>query len=197
MSAGTEASALSAAGVRAVPAPPGPAWVGTLLFVAAETMVFAGLVFAALVHRLWSPVWPPTGEPRLPLALALLNTSVLLASGITMRRAVAAARAGSAAARAWLGATTALGALFLAGQGGEWARLLADGFTARGPYAGFFYALVGLHAAHVLGGVVWLAGATLAARRRPPAAALLEAGALYWSFVVGVWLALFLLIHAG
>jgi heme/copper-type cytochrome/quinol oxidase subunit 3 len=180
------------AGVRALgaPGPPSAAWVATLLFVGAETMLFGGLAFAFLVYRSWSPVWPPLGEPRLPLAVTAGNTLVLVASAPVLWRAVGRAR------RAGLALTAALGTVFLAVQGGEWARMIAWGLTAgSGPYGGFVYVLLGVHALHVAAAVLGLA---VLATRRMPRPAVLEAWGLYWTFVVGVWaLLLFPVVYLG
>ena len=60
------------------------------LFIATEVMFFAGLVSAFLVLRAEALVWPPPGQPRLPLGVTGLNTVLLVASGWTVQRALAA-----------------------------------------------------------------------------------------------------------
>ena len=186
----------AAASTRQAGLPPA-AWVATLFFIAAETMVFAGLLFFFLAYRLWSPVWPPLGEPRLPLGVTVMNTAILLVSGFAMRHAVRLARAGAGpAARRALVTTAALGWAFLAVQGSEWVRLLHWGLTAVGsPYGGIVYALLGGHGVHVLAAVVWLLAVTPAGRRPLPPAHRLEACALYWYFVCALWLAIFALVY--
>jgi heme/copper-type cytochrome/quinol oxidase subunit 3 len=176
---------------------PSAAWVGTLFFIAAETMVFAGLLYFFLAYRLWSPVWPPFGEPRLALAVTLVNTAVLVASGILMRRGVGLVRGGvEPAARRALVATTALGSAFLIVQGSEWVRLVRWGLTASAsPYGGIVYALIGAHGLHVMAAVVWLVALVPAGRRPLPAMARLEACALYWYFVCGLWLVIFPVVY--
>ncbi|HEX5030367.1 MAG TPA: cytochrome c oxidase subunit 3, partial [Candidatus Eisenbacteria bacterium] len=95
--------------------------VGMLLFLFTETMVFAGLVSAFLVLQGRAPVWPPPGQPRLPVMATGINTIVLLASGWTMLRAVTASRRVEGGVATWLAATAGLGLAFLLGQGLEWA----------------------------------------------------------------------------
>ena len=108
-----------------------------------------------------------------------------------------AARHGS---RSWLVATIALGAVFLAGQGSEYARLLASGIgPGRELFGTTFFTLTGLHGVHVLGGLVALF-ALLAAhiRRRSglrPVA--FEAVGLYWHFVDAVWVVVFSVVYLG
>src|SRR3990172_8513555 len=68
--------------------------VGMLIFLGAETMLFAGFVTAYLVFRLGAPVWPPPLQPRLPVGVTAVSTAVLLLSGYTMWRALRAGPAG-------------------------------------------------------------------------------------------------------
>ncbi|OGL00175.1 MAG: hypothetical protein A3E31_10620 [Candidatus Rokubacteria bacterium RIFCSPHIGHO2_12_FULL_73_22] len=183
----------TAAGARALP----PAWVGMLFFVAAETMLFGGLLFAFVLFRLWSPVWPPLGEPRLPLGVTAVNTLVLLASAVTLGRARRHARAGAGPrARRALALTAALGWTFVAVQGSEWVGLAQWGVTAAsGPYGGLVFALIGAHGVHVLGAVVWLLVDAVGGAAAAPPPARLGAGALYWYFVCALWLAIFAAVY--
>ncbi|MBI2015760.1 MAG: cytochrome c oxidase subunit 3 [Candidatus Rokubacteria bacterium] len=184
---------------RPLPALPSPAWVGMLFFVGAEAMLFGGLLIAFLIFRLGSPVWPPLGEPRLPLGVTLANTAILVASGVVMRRAVARARAGAGAeARRALATTAALGVTFLTVQGSEWVRLVRWGLTATSsPYGGIVYALLAAHGVHVLAAVAWLVAVAVPGRRPPPPARRLEACALYWSFVCILWVAIVAVVYLG
>jgi heme/copper-type cytochrome/quinol oxidase subunit 3 len=134
------------------------AMLGTIFFIGAEIMFFAGLVSAFWVLRLGTAVWPPPLQPRLPVGLTAVNTAVLIASSIAVVAAFRALRRGErrAAARG-LGLAAGLGGLFLAIQGYEWARLVHFGLTvSSGAYGGAFYTLIGAHALHVLGALVWL-----------------------------------------
>jgi heme/copper-type cytochrome/quinol oxidase subunit 3 len=170
------------------------------VFLATETMLFAGLISAFLVLRAGAGAWPPPGQPRLPVAVTALNTAILLLSGYTMARAAAASRArrGPETTR-WAAATTALGATFLLVQGVEWARLVQHGLRASsGPYGATFYTLVGCHGLHVVAAVATLAGLLAwlprerdAERRRRR----LEACRLYWLFVVAIWPLLYVLVY--
>ena len=54
---------------------------GMLLFVMAEAMLFAGMISAFTIVRSGALVWPPPGQPRLPIEATAFNTLVLLASG--------------------------------------------------------------------------------------------------------------------
>jgi len=188
--------------------PPATVWqppvsnaqLGVVIFIAFETMIFAGLVSAYWVLRSGSLAWPPPDLPRLPLAVTWVNTVMLTFSAFTMSRAVAAARADSTAGlRSALVATAVLGTGFLAVQGTEWVRLIHQGLTlSSGSYGSIFYTLIGLHAAHVVGAVVWLL-AVLAIARRGRYSTADHAGvticATYWYFVCALWVVLFGIVY--
>lgn len=165
-----------------------------------ELMLFAGLIGMYLVVRLSAATWPPADQPRLPLLVTTLNTLVLFGSLVPMTGALRAIRRDDHETTARdLRVTTAIGTLFLAIQGVEWARLVGHGLTlASSLYGGAFYVLIGCHALHVLTAVAWLGiVATLASRRRFTAGshAGLEMCAIYWYFVSGLWAILFPLVY--
>jgi cytochrome c oxidase subunit III len=173
---------------------------GMLMLLGGETMFFGGLVIAFLHLRLGASVWPPPGQPRLPIGLTAVNTLILLASSWALVRAGRAVRADDRAGLVrGLSWTWGLGALFLVVQGVEWTRLVHFGLRASsGIYGATFYTLIGLHAAHVLGAVAWLTVVVGLARRgrftRARHAAL-TCCAMYWHFVVGLWPVLYLLVY--
>jgi len=186
---------------RALPAVSN-ARLGLLVFLAAETMLFAGLIGGYMVLRYGTTTWPPPGQPYLPIAITWANTFVLLASALTMQLAVRSVRLGRRpSALRLLVLTTALGAGFLAIQGNEWIQLLRHGLTvAHGTYGASFLFLIGLHALHVLAAVLWLIGLTVyLLRQRFLAAALpaLDLGRIYWFFAAGLWLVLFKVVYLG
>jgi cytochrome c oxidase subunit III len=171
-----------------------------IFFLSAESMFFAGLISAFFVLRLSAPVWPPPLQPRLPVVVTGLNTLVLLASSVAMLGALRAVRrADGRALLERLAATAALGVLFLAVQGYEWARLISYGLTVTsGAYGATFYTLIGIHAAHVVGALIWL-GVTwlLATRGRfvDGRTGGLRACATYWHYVVGLWPILYVAVY--
>lgn len=175
---------------------------GLLGFLAAETMFFAGLIAGFLVLRHAALVWPPPFQPRLPIEVTGINTAVLLLSGFTMMRARRAIRGGSQDGLArGLGQTALLGVIFLAVQGYEWTRLVSFGLTvSSGAYGATFYTLIGTHAAHVLGALIWLSVVLIrAGRGRFTARAhvpVVVCG-MYWYFVVFLWPVLYLLVYLG
>lgn len=169
------------------------------VFLATETMLFAGLISAFLILRAGAMQWPPPGQPRLPIAITGLNTLVLLLSAYTMQRATSASRRPRSSAMVrWLGVTAALGTTFLLVQGVEWMRLVAHGLHASSStYGASFYTLIGCHAVHVLAAVVallallvWSWRANLERCRTR-----VEVHRLYWFFVVAVWPILYVLVY--
>jgi heme/copper-type cytochrome/quinol oxidase subunit 3 len=173
---------------------------GLLMLLAAEAMLFAGLIGAFLVFRLSSANWPPPFQPRLPVFVTGINTLVLLLSWFTMSRALKAARAGDQRSLILLlRVTAALGVLFLAVQGYEWLRLIGFGLTmSSGVYGATFYTIIGCHGLHVFGAVIWLVAVQIqagAGRFTARAHAPVEVCAMYWAFVVGLWPLLYGLVY--
>ena len=169
----------------------------TMFFIAAEVMFFAGLISAYLVLRVGAAQWPPPLQPRLPILVTGLNTIVLLGSSFAMLR-TQRDRVRSRVQRG-LSVTAGLGIVFLAVQGYEWIRLIGYGLTMHsGAYGASFYTLIGVHALHVAGALVWLAIVRAGVARgrflEPPAAAL-RACAMYWHFVVALWPVLYVTVY--
>ncbi len=172
---------------------------GVLIFVGSEVMLFAGLISAFLVARASAPFWPPANQPRLPLAVTGFNTSLLVLSGLTMWNVVRALRRhNKAGAMRWMGATFALGTLFLAIQGSEWAHLIRFGLTMTSSvYGGMFYLIVGAHALHLVVAVAVLAFVAKRVWRGRYDVDFrgVVACSVYWSFVVILWPVIYALVY--
>jgi len=166
--------------------------VGLLLFIATEIMFFGGLISIFLILRASAEVWPPLGQPYLPVGSTAINTLILLGSGFTMWRAV-----NSENSKMWLLLTGLFGLIFLVIQGKEWLSLIAFGMTlSSGTYGGTFYTLIGFHALHVFGGLVYL----LVVTKRVFSGTtrfenLLETCSIFWYFVVALWPVLYFLVY--
>jgi len=174
--------------------------IAMLFLICGEVMFFGGLVSAFLVLRATAAVWPPPLQPRLPVGVTAVNTLVLFASSVAMAAALQALHRGHTRALVRrLGLAAALGAGFLLVQGYEWVRLVSFGLTlSSDAYGTTFYSLIGAHAAHVLGALVWVAVvALLAARGRftDGHTGPLRACAIYWHFVVALWPVLFVTVY--
>ena len=191
-------------GGEEMPAPGGPmianAQLGMLIFIGAELMFFAGLIAAFLFFRFSGLPWPPPGQPRLPVGVTAINTVFLIASSFTFIQARRGLRRGDTGRfTSFLSLTGALGVLFLGIQGYEWLRLLGFGLSgSSGVYASIFYTLIGAHALHVTGAVLWLGVILLRARLGYYSPEKCEGVALcgmYWHMVVGLWPVLFYTVY--
>ncbi len=175
---------------------------GMLIFIASLAMIFAGAILGVLVVRLEDEgTWPPPGMPQLPWSL-LASTVVLVASSATFLRSTRALRRDDRPVFVrWLTVTLVLALVFLVVQAYAWWDLLGRGMDfSRHLYAWTFYFLTGLHAVHVLGGVIplWivtrrvLRGDLSAPVRRGVAYT-----AMYWHFLDAAWVVLYLTLIAG
>jgi len=170
---------------------------GMVLFVASEAMFFATFFGAYFTIREASPAWPPKGIPHLEIGIATVLTVILVSSSLVLQQGVRAIRKGHARRlQAWLAATLALGASFLALQLYDYSQL---GFGLKdGIFGTLFYVMTGLHMAHVFGGVVFLGLVFTQARTGQLSRSRhesLEAGAIYWHFVDVVWLGLYTVFY--
>jgi len=178
------------------------ATLGLLLFIAAETMLFGGLIGAFLVFRFGSVTWPPQGMPKLPVLVTAVNTLVLFSSCYPVTKALRAIRRNDVLGlRQGLLMTSLLGGIFLLVQGSEWVRLVEFGLkVSSGPYGSTFYTLIGFHGLHVLGAVGWLLVILAAAAQNRFSArhhTAVELATIYWWFVSAVWAVLFPLVYLG
>lgn len=167
---------------------------GVLL--AVVTSLFA-LFISAYVMRMHVGDWSPLPEPR----LLWLNTGVLILTSAAIQWTRTAARGGRIDG-VWVGlvVTGALTVAFLIGQLVVWRQLNDLGyFAATNPANAFFYLFTALHGLHLLGGLVaW--GKTTAKVWRgvalPEVRLTVELCAVYWHYLLLVWLILFGLLLA-
>jgi cytochrome c oxidase subunit III len=129
------------------------------------------------------------------------NTLVILASSLTLHGCYVAFKRGAEASyKALLILTFLLGLVFLYLQYAGWEELVAMGVPLKtNPSGDFVYAISGIHAAHVLGGITILIVALIVAFRLPfkvtPARKLrLELSLTYWHFVDVLWIYLILFL---
>jgi cytochrome c oxidase subunit I len=185
---------------------------GTLLFLGSETVLFGALIGADLHLRIHSGLTLGI-HGRLPTTLPIVNTVILMTSGIAAHYALTSYRKGRTAwFRFCLVATMVLGAVFLGGQAWEYTHAgfgLSSGLTGES-----FFALTGLHGAHVTAGLLLLGYLFFRAardRRRRPAGepgsaaaaiargtgtpGMVEADVYYWHFVDAVWVVIFVVVY--
>jgi cytochrome c oxidase subunit 3/cytochrome o ubiquinol oxidase subunit 3 len=172
--------------------------VGMACLILAESAIFIIFVVAYIFY-LGKSLSGPT--PKQVLEIPYIATVCLLSSSITAHAAVSALRKSKVGAcAAWLGATILLALVFLAYTGQEWYELIYHyGLTIRTNLFGTtFYSLVGLHATHVVVGVIMLAVAMVAGLRKAMNehhAEKLEVLSLYWHFVDAVWVVVLLVVY--
>lgn len=162
---------------------------GTVIFVLAEMMMFGGFISAYSIASSTAVVWPPPGQPRLPVETTALNTVALLISGgLAWWAGRRFDTAGPDKAKLPMFGALALGAFFVLFQGYEWAMLLSQGLTLTSSNLGaFFYLIVGAHALHAVGGLAVLVVLTLRLVRGQLRSDPFWAGRLFWYFVVLLW----------
>jgi heme/copper-type cytochrome/quinol oxidase subunit 3 len=170
---------------------------GMLIFVSTEVMLFAGLISAFLILRAGAAgAWPPPGQPRLPFGETAFNTGALIASGLMLWRARRAFADSPARAVRPLAIAMVLGAFFVLFQGYEWVMMIRQGLTLTSSNHGsFFYLIVGLHGLHVLAGLSALSWAWWRLRGGFLAGSNFAAVQVFWTFVVGLWPVLYLLVY--
>jgi cytochrome c oxidase subunit 3 len=171
--------------------------VGMTCLIIAESAIFTIFVVAYLFY-VGKSLSGPT--PRV-LEVPILNTICLLFSSVTITFALRSLRNGDTRRFGfWWLATIALGAYFLFGTGREWYRLIyKEGLTLQTNLFGTtFYSLVGLHASHVVVGLVALLIVMAFAMARSVKKEHAERAhvlALYWHFVDTVWVVVFTVVY--
>jgi heme/copper-type cytochrome/quinol oxidase subunit 3 len=162
------------------------------------TTLFLVLIAVWLFLRRPAPDWRAalgTGA----LEALWISTACLATSSATVELAARRARRGRrGATRRWMLASLLLGAAFLAAQVHLWLALWRAGLVpGASGYAAVFFALTGLHALHVLGGLAFLGAMAvrLPAGEEPVGGLGVRLGAVYWHFMGGLWLLLFTLLY--
>jgi cytochrome c oxidase subunit III len=177
-----------------------PQTLGVLLFIITEAMLFGAFFASYFFLRVVAGEgpWPPQGF-ELPVAVAGVNTAILVSSSFTMHWALEAIRKGNRRGlQMGLTTTWLLGATFLFIQINEYIHI---GFSARDEAFGtIFYGLTGLHGAHVFVGLMLLTFANIRAWRGhfgPKAKDHLgvEMAGIYWHFVDVMWILVFTTVY--
>jgi cytochrome c oxidase subunit 3/cytochrome o ubiquinol oxidase subunit 3 len=171
---------------------------GMTCLIIAESAIFTIFVVAYLFY-LGKSLGGPT--PKQVLQLPIVNSICLLASSATITFALASLRKGDTKRfNFWWLVTIALGTYFLIGTAREWHHLIYDkGLTIQTNLFGTtFYSLVGLHASHVIVGLVALSivmAFALAGTVKQKDAERVHVLALYWHFVDVVWVVVFTVVY--
>ncbi len=162
-----------------------------------EIMLFAALISAFLIVKSDASLWPPLGQPRLPVIVTAVNTLLLLASGFMFYWANRRFRAGDfPISRKLLGMAVFLGGIFVTVQGYEWSKLLGFGLTVTSSiYGSFFYLIIGFHALHAVGALVAMLHLFLTFGPQGQSASRFLGTQVFWYFVVGIWPILYYLVY--
>jgi cytochrome c oxidase subunit 3/cytochrome o ubiquinol oxidase subunit 3 len=172
--------------------------IGMVCLIAAEAAIFI-IFFVAYIFYIGKSLSGPT--PKEVLELPIFGTICLLSSSFTVHYAVGALRKNNVrGCSIGLASTVFLGLLFILGTAKEWYHLIHDyGLTIRTNLFGTtFYSLVGLHATHVIVGLILLMialGVSLAGKIDEHQAERLEVLSLYWHFVDAIWVFVFLVVY--
>jgi heme/copper-type cytochrome/quinol oxidase subunit 3 len=188
---------------------------GIWLFLASEVMLFGSLFSSYVLLRSGAPEWPVQSE-ILSVPLAAMTTVVLIASSVTMVMAwaslaphTAAVRSGDrdAEARAlgryrlYMGLTILGGAIFLVVKAFEYGDKFSHHlYPATNNFLGLYFTLTGLHALHVILGMIvngyfWGPGTRMWHREPERFANRIEVAGIYRHIVDGVWIFIFPVLY--
>jgi cytochrome c oxidase subunit 3 len=168
--------------------------VALVFFLVIASVIFS-LFTVSYIIRMELPDWKPLSEP----AQLWFNTGLLVLSSVFFQWARNLTKNGQSrnVMTAFIGAGL-FAVLFIAGQYLTWGELQAEGFyLTSNPANAFYYLLTGVHAVHLLGGLwVWSKGLIrLMSGTEPKELKLsVELCALYWHFLLIVWLIMFALL---
>jgi heme/copper-type cytochrome/quinol oxidase subunit 3 len=176
---------------------------GIWLFLASEVMLFGALFSTFVLFRVGTVDWPSGSEAGLSWKVGGFNTLVLIISSVTMVMAWVACKMGNIGkAKMHLTITVVLALLFVALK--LWLEYIPKYSHGLRPdtnnFFAIYYTMTGLHALHILGGVVVIAyfigpGAKLWERDPEYYTNRIECTGLYWHFVDLVWIFLFPILY--
>ena len=174
---------------RSLPMP--NARIGLFVFLAVVTSLFA-LFISAYTMRMELGDWRPLPDPN----LLWLNTGLLIFSSIALQWAyIATGRDQVKTARNALLVGGFFAIAFMLGQLLAWQQLVEAGYFAHtNPANAFFYLITGTHALHLLGGLVAWGRTTIKLSSGYEIASIrtsVELCAVYWHFLLAIWVILF------
>jgi cytochrome c oxidase subunit 3 len=176
-----------------------PALLGMLLFIISEVMVFGAFFTAYFFIRVVAEPggWFPIDGKDLPVAVAGVNTAILVSSSLTLHWAQTSIKNGNRfGLQAGMTATFLLGLTFLFIQINEYVHI---GFAPQdSAQATVFFSLTGLHGAHVTIGLLLLGMVTVRAFKGHFSAEHhhgVEIPGIYWHFVDVMWIVVYTTIY--
>jgi len=183
---------------------------GMWLFLFTEMLLFAGLFIVYSVYRYKNAQAFHLAAHELSVFIGTLNTAILLISSATVAMSISALqKKNKKLALTLLFVTISLGLLFLVNKYFEWGEKIhhqvypgSEVIVNRGHgdvlFFGLYFFMTGLHALHIIIGLVFL-GFIVAYIRRgkvtPDNHVLMENAGLYWHLVDMIWIFLFPLFY--
>ena len=170
---------------------------GIYLFIISEVMLFGAFFTAYFFIRVGQgDPWPAPGM-ELPVAVAGVNTAILVSSSLTMHWAQTSIKNGNRfGLKAGILTTFLLGMTFLFVQINEYANI---GFAPQDhAQQTIFYSLTGLHGAHVFIGLMLLLFVTIRSFRghySPEEHRGVEVPGIYWHFVDVMWIIVYSTVY--
>ena len=175
--------------------------IGIWLFLASEVMLFGALFAGYILLRVGDPGFG-RGAGELSVPMAFTNTLVLITSSVTMVMAWASCmRRDRGKFKLYMGLTVALGGCFMVIKYFEYTAKFHHGiFPSTSTFMAIYFTLTGLHALHVLAGMIvngyfWLPGAKMWETNLQQFTNRVEASGLFWHFVDLVWIFLFPILY--
>ena len=173
--------------------------VGVWVAIAGIVMLFTALASAYIVRSASGNDWRPLTIPK----VLWLSSTLLVLSSITIefaRRELKSQH--NRGYTLWLTNTLMLGLGFVAAQLFAWRQFVKQGlYMASNPHSSFFYLFTGVHGVHIFGGLIALIYLLVRTRKKRATVdgelkriGAADAAAIYWHFMDGLWICLFLLL---
>jgi heme/copper-type cytochrome/quinol oxidase subunit 3 len=190
---------VSAAVIRDLPIDQSRGTAAMAWFIVSEAMVFVALFFSYYYLGHAQPRWPIGDPPALALPTAMV--AILFCSCIALWAGGWLLRQGrDLSARVALLLTILLGCGFLVLNALDYRAETMLSRPSENSYTSIFYVIEGVHAAHLILGVLFLLYAALLPRlgpsEKPPHGAYRNA-AMYWYFVTAVWFLMYAVMFIG
>ncbi len=174
---------------------------GVWLFLASEVMLFGALFSSYILLRVGAIQWPH-GWTLLNVPLATFNTFLLMTSSVSMVMAWVSLKLNDFKKfKLYQGITILLALAFLGVKSIEYQGEFHENlFPHTSTFLAIYFTLTGLHAVHILGGIIvnfynWGPGARMWAADPKRFTNRIEVAGIYWHFVDFVWIFLFPVLY--
>lgn len=163
-------------------------------------MLFATMMLGYAAFRVTADSWPPMGMERVPLFYPLISTLIILVSSVTYTLFEKAFfRNDKPLAKLFWVATIALGLAFMVSQFLLWNQMINElGYVVEsGVFASLTHALTWVHAAHIVGGLLWLLYLFPVFRTQATVAQFenrVWSAGKFWHFLDFIWITMFVFL---